>query len=60
MLRAMYKGEHGFKRYVGWSIISKNLFSIARYHEYQKRKQDAKEQAACPSQQDRQRNGAAC
>jgi transposase, IS5 family len=49
MLRAMYKGERGFKRYVGWSIISKNLFSIARYHEYQKRKQDAKEHAICPS-----------
>ena len=49
MLRAMYKGERGFKRYVGWSIISKNLFSIARYHEYQKRKQDAQEHAICPS-----------
>jgi transposase, IS5 family len=48
MLRATYKGERGFKRYVGWSIISKNLFSIARYHEYQKRKQDAKEHAICP------------
>jgi len=60
MLRAMYKGEHGFQRYVGWCIISKNLFSIARYQEYQKRKQAAKEQAACPNPQDRQRNGAAC
>ena len=60
MLRAMYKGERGFQRYVGWSIISKNLFSIARYQEYQKRKPAAKEQAACPNQQDRQRNGAAC
>ena len=49
MLRAMYKGERGFKRYLGWSIISKNLFSIARYHEYQKRKQDAQEHAICPS-----------
>jgi IS5 family transposase len=49
MLRALYKGERGFKRYVDWSIISKNLFSIARYHEYQKRKQDAKEHAICPS-----------
>ena len=49
MLRAMYKGERGFKRYVGWSIISKNLFSMARYHEYQKRKQDAQEHAICPS-----------
>src|SRR5260370_3235225 len=48
MLRAMYKGERGFKRYVGWSIISKNLFSIARYQEYQRLKPAAKEQAACP------------
>jgi len=30
MLRATYKGEPGFQRYVGWSIITKNLFSIAR------------------------------
>jgi IS5 family transposase len=48
MLRAMYKGERGFKRYVGWSIISKNLFSIARYQEYQRLKPVAKEQSACP------------
>ena len=48
MLRVMYKGERGFKRYVGWSIISKNLFSIARCQEYQKLKQAAKEQSACP------------
>jgi transposase, IS5 family len=47
MLRVTYKGERGFTRYVGWSIITKNLFSIARYKEYQKRKQAAKEQAAC-------------
>jgi IS5 family transposase len=31
MLRATYKGEAGFQRYVGWSIITKNLFSIARW-----------------------------
>ena len=30
MVRATYKGESGFQRYVGWSIITKNLFSIAR------------------------------
>jgi IS5 family transposase len=29
-VRATYKGESGFQRYVGWSIITKNLFSIAR------------------------------
>ena len=40
MKRAGYKGEPGFKRYVGWCVITKNLFSIARYKE---RKKKAKE-----------------
>jgi transposase, IS5 family len=31
MWRATYKGETGFQRYVGWSIITKNLFSLARW-----------------------------
>jgi IS5 family transposase len=31
MWRATYKGEPGFQRYVGWCVITKNLFSIARY-----------------------------
>jgi transposase, IS5 family len=31
MWRATYKGDTGFQRYVGWSIITKNLFSIARW-----------------------------
>lgn len=30
MVRATYKGDHGFKRYVGWCVITKNLVSIAR------------------------------
>jgi len=30
---ALYKGEGGFQRYVGWSVITKNLFSIARWQE---------------------------
>ena len=30
MARAFYKGDAGFKRFVGWSIISQNLVSIAR------------------------------
>ena len=30
MLRATYKGDRGFKRYVGWSVIAQNLVSIAR------------------------------
>jgi transposase, IS5 family len=38
MLRAMYKGERGFQRYVGLSVITKNLFSIARCQERRKRK----------------------
>jgi IS5 family transposase len=37
MRRASYKGERGFKRYVGWCVITKNLFSIARYKERKKR-----------------------
>jgi len=30
MLRAGYKGERGFERYVGWCVISHNLVSTAR------------------------------
>lgn len=41
MLRAGYKGELGFQRYVGWSVITKNLFSIARWQECRKKKSDA-------------------
>jgi transposase, IS5 family len=37
MWRATYKGGHGFERYVGWCVITKNLFSIARYQERQRR-----------------------
>jgi IS5 family transposase len=37
MWRATYKGERGFERYVGWSVITKNLFSIARFQERRKR-----------------------
>jgi transposase, IS5 family len=39
MVRALYKGERGFQRYVGWSVITKNLFSIARWQERRKQKQ---------------------
>jgi len=31
MWRATYKGDPGFQRYVGWCVITKNLFSIARH-----------------------------
>ena len=30
MVRATYKGEAGFERYVGWCVISQNLVSMAR------------------------------
>jgi len=33
MARATYKGGLGFQRYVGWCVITKNLFSIARYQQ---------------------------
>jgi IS5 family transposase len=33
MVRATYKGGLGFERYVGWCVITKNLFSIARYQQ---------------------------
>jgi len=36
MARARYKGERGFERYVGWCVITKNLFSIARCQELRK------------------------
>jgi hypothetical protein len=36
MWRATYKGDHGFQRYVGWCVISKNLFSIARHQARQR------------------------
>src|SRR5947208_10940183 len=54
MWRATYKGEHGFQRYVGWSVITKNLFSIARWLERKKR------EARCPSWLNPPRSGASC
>jgi hypothetical protein len=44
MWRAFYKGERGFQRYVGWAVITKNLFSLARWQERKKR---AREQREC-------------
>lgn len=43
MVRALYKGEHGFQRYVGWSVITKNLFSIARWQVMQEIKAEEKQ-----------------
>lgn len=37
MWRATYKGDHGFQRYVGWCVITKNLFSIARHQARRRR-----------------------
>jgi IS5 family transposase len=37
MWRATYKGAPGFQRYVGWCVITKNLFSLARYQERMRR-----------------------
>lgn len=41
--RAFYKGERGFQRYVGWSVITKNLLSLARWQERKKRAQEKRE-----------------
>ncbi len=40
MARATYKGEKGFKRSVGWDVISQNLVSMGRVL---KRRQDCKD-----------------
>ena len=42
MLRATYKGDRGFKRYVGWCVISQNLISIARVKQRRKNNENAK------------------
>jgi hypothetical protein len=36
MVRACYKGDIGFKRHVGWSIIANSLVSIARVQRQRK------------------------
>jgi transposase, IS5 family len=38
MLRATYQGDKGFQRYVGWSVITKNLCSLSRWQERRKQK----------------------
>jgi len=40
MLRATYQEERGFQRYVSWSVITKNLFSIARWQERRKKEEE--------------------
>jgi IS5 family transposase len=44
MKRAMYKGDDGTERYVGWSVIANNLVSIARTLARRKGKQRAADQ----------------
>jgi IS5 family transposase len=46
MARAQYKGDLGFKRHVGWSVIANNLVSIARVPAKRKAAQDAKAKRA--------------
>ena len=43
MLRATYQGESGFQRYVGWSVITKNLVSIARWQQRRPEKKRRKD-----------------
>lgn len=43
MARAHYKGDRGFKRFVGWSVIANNLTRIARTRAQRKAKTHAQE-----------------
>jgi IS5 family transposase len=43
MDRAHYKGDVGFKRYVGWSIIANNLTRVARTRAQRKAQSHAQE-----------------
>lgn len=45
MVRARYKGDHGLKRYVGWSVIVQNLVAIARAKARRKKASADAEQA---------------
>ena len=42
LLRASYKGDWGFKRYVGWGIVTHNLVSVARARARRAARQDAR------------------
>jgi IS5 family transposase len=46
MIRARYKGDRGFERHVGWSIIANNLVSIARAREKRKAQNGQAKRAA--------------
>jgi hypothetical protein len=48
MERAHYKGDAGFSRFVGWTVIGQNLVSMARTETRREAKQSAvaKTQAA--------------
>lgn len=42
MVRAHYKGAHGFERWVGWSVIANNLVGIARVQSRRKLRRQAR------------------
>ena len=42
MARACYKGEEGFERAVGWSVIANNLVMIARFKRRPKEKRPSR------------------
>jgi len=42
MVRARYKGDSGFKRHVGWSVITNNLVCMVRAHAPPKATKDAR------------------
>ena len=46
MVRTRYKGDCGFKRHVGWSIIANNLVSIARVRQKRKAEHDVRTKRA--------------
>ena len=41
MVRAFYKGDQGFQRWVGWSVITNNLVAIARTTRKRERRRSA-------------------
>jgi transposase, IS5 family len=53
MDRAHYKGDLGFKRYVGWSIIANNLTRIARTRAQRKVQSNAQRPSAPPEREKR-------
>jgi len=42
MARAFYKGDRGFQRAVGWSVIANNLVMVARFQRRRERQPAAR------------------